>query len=372
MNSVARTDTSVVGRWWWTVDKSTLAAIFLLIACGAVLTLAAGPPAAARIHLDSFHFVRQQMLVITLGIAVLIATSWFSPRWIKRFGVLLLFLVAIPLTVLATFYGPEIKGARRWLQFGFSLQPSEFLKPSFAIFAAWMFSTARLEPGFRGGLIATVVCGLIVAILARQPDIGMAAVIVAIWFSQLFMAGLAYRWVLLLMTAAIGVFALAYATIPHVAHRINLFLDPSSGDNYQVDRSLGAFMGGGLFGKGPGEGTVKAQLPDAHSDFIFAVAGEEFGLVMCLLIVAAYGFVVLRGFVRVRDDTNLFVLFASTGLLVSFGLQAVINMASALSLMPTKGMTLPFISYGGSSVLALSFGMGMLLALTRRRSGMAI
>ncbi len=212
-------------------------------------------------------------------------------------------------------------------------------------------------------------CGAIIVLLAKQPDVGMAAVIFAIWFSQIFLAGLAYVWVAAAVGAAAAVGVAAYFTIPHVAHRIKLFLDPSSGDNYQVDRSLGAFMNGGLFGKGPGEGTVKSQLPDAHSDFIFAVAGEEFGLIACLIIVAAYAAIVMRGLARVFDEGNLFVMYAATALLTGFGLQAFINMASALHLMPTKGMTLPFISYGGTSFVALAFGMGMVLALTRRRSG---
>jgi cell division protein FtsW len=374
MNTIAlaRTDTSIVGRWWWTVDKLTLAVLLLLIVAGAVLTLAAGRPAAARIQLESFHFVKQQMAIIVVGLGVLVGTSLLSPRWVKRIGVLGLFLLWLPLTALATFYGPEIKGAHRWLHVGFSLQPSEFLKPCFAIFAAWMFSIWREDRGFPGWIIASVICALIVALLARQPDVGMAAVIFAIWFSQLFLAGLPYIWVGAGVVGAAAVFAGAYYTIPHVAHRIKLFLDPSSGDNYQIERSLGAFMNGGLFGKGPGEGTVKAQLPDAHSDFIFAVAGEEFGLIACLIIVAAYGVVVIRGLARIFDENNLFVMFAATALLVGFGLQAFINMASALHLMPTKGMTLPFISYGGSSFVALAFGMGMVLALTRRRPGAAI
>jgi len=370
--SLARTDTSIVGRWWWTVDKLTLSVLMLLIVAGAVLTLAAGGPAAARIQVDSLHFVRQQMAIIVIGLGVLIGTSLLSPRWVKRIGVLGLLFVWLPLTALATFYGPEIKGAHRWLHIGFSLQPSEFLKPCFAIFAAWMFSLGREDKGFPGWLIATVLGALIVALLAKQPDIGMAAVICAIWFSQIFLAGLAYIWVGAAVVAGAATFAAAYYTIPHVAQRIKLFLDPSSGDNYQIDRSLGAFMSGGLFGKGPGEGTVKAQLPDAHSDFIFAVAGEEFGLLACLIMVAAYAVVVIRGLARVFDENNLFVMFAATALLMGFGLQAFINMASALNLIPTKGMTLPFISYGGSSFVALAFGMGMVLALTRRRSGASI
>lgn len=370
--ALARTDTSIVGRWWWTVDKMTLGVLLLLIVSGAVLTLAAGRPAAARIQLDSLYFVKQQMAIIVVGLGVLIGTSLLSPRWVKRVGVLGLFLVWLPLTALATFYGPEIKGAHRWLHVGFSLQPSEFLKPCFAIFAAWMFSLGKEEKGFPGWIIASAVCAVIVVLLARQPDVGMAAVIFAIWFSQIFLAGLAYVWVAVAVGAAAAVGVAAYFTVPHVAHRIKLFLDPASGDNYQVDRSLGAFMNGGLFGKGPGEGTVKAQLPDAHSDFIFAVAGEEFGLIACLIIVAAYGAIVMRGLARVFEEGNLFVIYAATALLTGFGLQAFINMASALQLMPTKGMTLPFISYGGSSFVALAFGMGMVLALTRRRSGSAL
>jgi len=367
--ALARTDTSIVGRWWWTVDKMTLGVLLVLIVSGAVLTLAAGRPAAARIQLDSLHFVKQQMAVIIVGLAVMVGTSLLSPRWIKRIGVLGLFFVWLPLTALATFFGPEIKGAHRWLHIGFSLQPSEFLKPCFAIFAGWMFSIWKQDKGFPGWLAATLVCALIVIILAKQPDVGMAAVIFAIWFSQAFLSGLAYVWVAVAVGAVAAVFTMAYFTVPHVAHRVKLFLDPSSGDNYQVDRSLGAFMNGGLFGRGPGEGTVKAQLPDAHSDFIFAVAGEEFGLLACLIIVAAYAVIVMRGLARVFDEGNLFVMFAATALLTGFGLQAFINMASALHLVPTKGMTLPFISYGGSSFVALAFGMGMVLALTRRRSG---
>jgi cell division protein FtsW len=369
MTALSRTDTSIVGRWWWTVDKMTLGVLLLLIVSGAVLTLAAGRPAAARIQLDSLHFVKQQMAIIVVGLGVLVGTSLLSPRWVKRIGVLGLFLVWLPLTALATFYGPEIKGAHRWLHIGFSIQPSEFLKPCFAIFAAWMFSLWKEDKSFPGWIIASAVCAFIVVLLAKQPDIGMAAVIFAIWFSQLFLAGLAYVWVAAGVGAAAAVGVAAYFTIPHVAHRIKLFLDPASGDNYQVDRSLGAFMNGGLFGKGPGEGTVKAQLPDAHSDFIFAVAGEEFGLIACLVIVVAYAVIVMRGLARVFDEGNLFVMYAATALLTSFGLQAFINMASALHLMPTKGMTLPFISYGGTSFVALAFGMGMVLALTRRRSG---
>jgi cell division protein FtsW len=290
-------------------------------------------------------------------------------KGVRRVSVLV-FAAALAVTALTLAIGDEIKGARRWINVaGFSLQASEFLKPCFAVFAAWMFSQGRLERGFPGGLIATVTAALIVLLLISQPDLGMAGVVVAIWFSQLFMAGLPLLWVGTALLATGGAMFAAYQALPHVAQRINLFLDPSSGDTYQVDKSISAFVNGGLFGVGPGEGTVKAQLPDAHSDFIFAVAGEEFGLIACLVIVATYGFIVLRGFGRLLEENNLFVQFATVGLLVSFGLQAVINMGSSLHLMPTKGMTLPFISYGGSSLFALAFAMGLVMALTRRRAG---
>lgn len=366
----ARTDTSIIGRWWWTVDRWMLAAVGLLLAYGIVLTLAASPSAAARVpKLDSFHFVRQQLMFIPLAVAVMLLTSLLTPPWVRR-SALLLLAGALVFSVLVSFVGSDIKGARRWLTVaGFAVQPSEFIKPGFAVVCAWLCATARLEKGFPGRILATILCLATLGVLAMQPDIGMAAVVFSIWFCLMFLAGLSLWLIGAGIVAVAGAAVAAYMTFPHVAQRVNLFLDPASGDNYQVDRSLGAFINGGIFGKGPGEGTVKGQLPDAHSDFIFAVAGEEFGLLACLLIVGTYAFIVLRGFARVMETNNLFILFATVGLLAAFGLQAVINMASTLHLMPTKGMTLPFISYGGSSIMALALGTGMILALTRNRAG---
>jgi cell division protein FtsW len=197
----------------------------------------------------------------------------------------------------------------------------------------------------------------------------MAVVVSAVWFTQFFLAGLRLYWLAAGLAGGVVSFIGAYLVFPHVASRIDRFLDPASGDSYQVDRSMDAFMNGGMWGRGPGEGTVKEYLPDAHADFVFAVAGEELGLVLCLAIVALFAFIVLRGFSRLLQETNLFIVLAATGLFVQFGLQAIINMASSLHLMPTKGMTLPFISYGGSSLLSLGLAMGMALALTRRRFG---
>ncbi len=232
-----------------------------------------------------------------------------------------------------------------------------------------MFAAQRQSRRIPGNLISILLYVVIAVILVAQPDIGMVAVVTAVWFTQFFLAGLRLYWVAILSSLGLAALVLAYFTLPHVTVRVDKFLNPQSGDGYQVERAMEAFSNGGLFGRGPGEGVAKLHLPDAHSDFVFAVAGEEFGLFSCLLIVAIFAFVVLRSFGRLLQEQNLFILLAGTGLIAQFGLQAVVNMASALHMMPTKGMTLPFISYGGSSLLALAVGMGMLLALTRKRVG---
>jgi cell division protein FtsW len=366
----ARTDTSLLGRWWWTVDRWTLFAIAGLIIFGGLLTLAASPAVANRIGLDGFHLARRQLVLLPVAAAIMISISLASPRTIRRIAVAA-FIVSLGLTAVTLVAGNEIKGATRWISIaGISLQPSEFLKPSFAVVAAWMFACQRSgQHRVPGNAIALGLYLLVVILLIKQPDLGMTVVVTAMFFTQFFAAGLPIRWVTLIGLVSVGALVLAYLTFPHVAQRVNGFLDPSSADTYQIDRSLEAFRNGGLFGRGPGEGTVKGVLPDAHSDFVFAVAGEELGVLACLMIIGLFAFIVLRGFARLFQETNLFVLYASTGLLVQFGLQAFINMASSLHLIPTKGMTLPFLSYGGSSLLALAFGTGMLLAFTRRRVG---
>ena len=365
----ARIDQSPVARWWWTVDRWSLAALTMLIGFGVVMSLAASPPVAERIGYDGLHFVRRHLAMLPLAIAVMFAVSLQPPRNIRRIA-LVGFAIALALLALTFVIGVEIKGARRWINVpGLSLQPSEFVKPTFAVVAAWLFAEQKLHPGFPGNLICTGLFLVIVAMLIKQPDIGMAAVVAAVWFAQFFMAGLRVYWVFAGALAGIGGLVGAYVYLPHVRVRVDHFLDPSAGDSYQVNRSIEAFASGGLWGRGPGEGTVKDVLPDAHADFVFAVAGEEFGVIVCLAIVALFAFIVLRGFSRMSQEGNRFVLLAATGLLVQFGLQAAINMASSLHLIPTKGMTLPFLSYGGSSLLALGLGMGMMLALTRRRLG---
>jgi cell division protein FtsW len=364
----ARTDRSSIARWWWTVDRWTLAALGILMAFGCLMTLAASPAVAERIGTDSFHFVRRQLALVPVALLLMFLVSLLSPRTIRRLAIAG-FIVSLLLLALTFVAGAEIKGARRWINIaGFSLQPSEFIKPSFAIITGWLFAEQRIGE-LPGNLISIALYILVLALLLLQPDLGQAVVLSAIWFAQFFLAGLPLILVVLGTVLGAGGLVGAYFVFPHVASRIDRFIDPASGDSYQVDRSIEAFRNGGLWGRGPGEGQVKEFLPDAHADFVFAVAGEEFGLIICLLIVAVFAFVVLRGFSRLLNERNLFVVLATTGLLVQFGLQAIINMASSLHLMPTKGMTLPFLSYGGSSLLALGLGMGMVLALTRRRFG---
>jgi cell division protein FtsW len=369
MSTFARTDRSVVAQWWWTVDRWTILAVLVLIGFGSLLVMAASPAVAVRIGTDSLHFARRYFAVLPVALAIMFTISLLSPRAIRLLAVagLAIGLVLLAYTLIG---GVEIKGARRWIALpGESIQPSEFVKPCFAVVAAWLFAQGKQRPGFPGNLISIALYAVITGLLIRQPDLGMTAVVSAVWFTQFFLAGLSLIWVMVLMLGGIAGLAGAYFLLPHVATRINGFLDPASGDSYQVDRSIDAFMSGGWWGRGPGEGLVKLSLPDAHADFVFAVAGEELGLIVCLVIIALFAFIVLRGFSRLLQENNFYVLLAATGLLVQFGLQAIINMASTLHLIPTKGMTLPFISYGGSSLLALGFGMGMVLALTRRRFG---
>ena len=366
--SLSRSDTSVLGRWWWTVDRWTLLAVGTLIGFGYVMMLAASPAVAERIHQSRDVFILKQVVFLALAGLIVIGVSLLSPRGIRRLA-LLGCLAALALTAATLVMGVEIKGARRWISVpGMTVQPSEFLKPCFAVVAAWLLSEGQRVRHFPGMLLAGGVFALIAVLLKSQPDMGMLAVIAAVFFTQLFIGGLNLMLVGIaaggLVAAGVG----AYTLFPHVRSRITRFIDPASGDSYQVNTALEAFGNGGLLGRGPGEGRVKDVLPDAHADFVFAVVGEEFGMVICLVLVCLFGFIVLRGLLRLLAEQDLFIVLASCGLVTSFGLQAFVNMASSLHLIPTKGMTLPFVSYGGSSVLAVALGIGMLLALTRHRT----
>lgn len=369
MSAIARTDTSLVGCWWWTVDRWMLAALAAIVAIGAMLTLAASPPVAERLGFDAFHFARRQFMFLGLAAVLTFAVSFLTHRGVRRLA-LICFITAMMLTSATLFIGPEIKGATRWLQYrSFSIQPSEFIKPGFAVVAAWLFSRQRLDGRFPGYAVSTGLFLAVAALLLMQPDVGMTMVVAAVWSVQFFIAGLPMLLVVAIGFLFLGASVGVYFAFAHVQARVDRFLDPAAGESYQVNRALEAFYNGGWAGRGPGEGRVKEVLPDAHADFIFAVAGEEFGLILCLMIVLLFAFVVLRGFSRALKDNDLFGLLAVSGLLVQFAIQAIINMGSNINLMPPKGMTLPFVSYGGSSTLALALGMGMVLALTRDRPG---
>ena len=364
----SRGERSLLGQWWWSVDRWTLVAVLLMIAVGTVLTMAAGPSAAARIGLDPMHFVRHHFFFLLPALAVLIGISLLSPKNVRRLGVVGLVL-GVPILAATLLTSPDVKGASRWISLaGVTIQPSEFIKPCLAVCVAWLLALGRERAGFPGRSIAAAIYVVVAGLLILQPDFGMTMLVIVVGFVQFFLAGLPLISVFACVIAVLGVAYGAYSLFPHVASRVDRHFDPTSGDTYQVDVSLRALQHGGLLGRGPGEGSVKDHLPDSHTDFVFAVAGEELGLIACVAIVALFAFVVLRGFSRVLKDNSLFVVLAVAGLLTEFGLQAIVNIGVTLQLLPAKGMTLPFVSYGGSSLVATAAAMGMVLALSRERA----
>src|SRR5471032_3000558 len=364
---VSRAQRTPFGEWWWTVDRLTLAAIGALMLAGVVLSLAASPPVAGRLGLEPFYFVNRHILYLIPTVAIMLAVSFLNPRQIRRLA-LVVFAVSIVMVAATPIYGVEIKGARRWLVLlGVSIQPSEFVKPAFVILIAWLFGESAKRPDMPSNALALAMLLTVVALLVVQPDFGQTMLIALVWSALFFMAGMRLVWVLgLAGVAGIGLMS-AYYTVPHVARRIQRFLDPASGDTFNIDIATESFMRGGWFGKGPGEGTVKRLLPESHTDFVFAVAAEEFGVALCLALVSLFAFIVVRALLRAMRNDDPFTRFAGAGLTMLFATQSAINMAVNLHLIPAKGMTLPFISYGGSSMMSLAYTMGMLLALTREQ-----
>jgi cell division protein FtsW len=364
---VSRAERSVLGDWWWTVDRSLLAALAALMVAGLVFLMAGGPPVAERLGLSAFHFVNRQVVFLAPTVAILLCVSFLSLRHVRRLA-LAFYIVSMALVLLAFEFGPEIKGAHRWIMLGgVGVQPSEFVKPAFVVLAAWAFSEGAKRKDMPGPLLALLLLPLTIVPLILQPDFGQTMLITIVWCGLFFVAGLHWFWVLGLGGLGVVGIVAAYEFLPHVRARIERFMDKSSGDTFQVDTAMESFARGGWLGRGPGEGTVKRILPDAHTDFIFAVTAEEFGVIVCLAVLAIFAFVVLRGLTLARRNDDVFCRLATTGLVLMFGLQAAINMMVNVHLMPAKGMTLPFISYGGSSLLSLALGMGFLIALTRRR-----
>lgn len=369
---ISREQRTPLSQWWWTVDRLLLAALITLMLAGVILSLAASPPVAARIGLDPFHFFNRHVLFLLPAFMVMIAVSFLSPRQIRR-SALLVFALSIGLIVTTLLFGPEVKGAKRWITIlGVNIQASEAAKPAFVVLVSWLFSESARRPEMPATSMALAMLLSLVVLLVAEPDFGQTMLILIVWGSLFFIAGMRIIWVFGLAGAAsAGLFA-AYLLVPHVAGRIKRFMDPASGDTFQVDMATESFSHGGWFGQGPGEGTVKRILPDSHTDFVFAVAAEEFGIILCLVLLALFAFIVLRTLSRAYASDDLFTRFAASGLAILFGVQASINMAVNLHLMPAKGMTLPFISYGGSSMVSLAYGVGMMLALTRLRPSIEV
>src|SRR5579871_1857328 len=331
------------------------------------LSLAASPAVAVRIGLDPFHFFNHHVFFLLPSFIVLIGVSFMSPRQIRR-AALIVFAISVVLIVATLLVGPEVKGSRRWITLiGINIQASEAAKPSFVVIAAWLFAESARRPEMPATSMALALLLTLVALLVMEPDFGQTMLILMVWGTLFFIAGMRMIWVAgLAGAAAAGLFG-AYLLVPHVAGRIKRFMNPASGDTFQVDTAMEAFANGSWFGLGPGEGIAKRSLPDSHTDFVFAVAAEEFGIVLCLALLALFAFIVIRALSRAYSTEDMFARFSASGLAIMFGVQAAINMSVNLQLIPAKGMTLPFISYGGSSMVSLAYGVGMLLALTRER-----
>lgn len=369
--TLSRAEKSLLTDWWFTVDRMLLATILTIAGAGVVLSLAASPAIAIKRGLPTYHFVERQLVFIALGLVVMLGLSLLSPARIRRVA-LVLFAACIVLLIGVLIGGAEINGARRWVHLGgYSLQPSELAKPAFVVLCAWFLAEDRRRPDMPGLPVAFGLYLLLAGLLALQPDVGQALLVSVIWCALLFLAGGRVSWLLALVATLAAAFWTVYSTVGYVRLRVDRFLSPGAGDSYQAGRARQSFVEGGLFGRGPGEGTIKAMLPDAHNDFIFAVIAEEYGVLACLVLLGLFALVVVRVFARQMGQGDDFLRLGAMGLALLFGLQAIINMAVNTGLLPTKGMTLPFISIGGSSTLAVGLGLGMLLALTRRRADLA-
>ncbi len=359
---------AILPRWWRTVDRVTIACIFALFLVGLLLGFAASPPLAARNGHDPFHYVNRQAFFGIMALIAMIFTSMLSPTQVRRLGVLGFFGAFAALALLPVFGTDFGQGATRWYSLGFaSLQPAEFLKPVFVIFTAWMIAASQEINGPPGKTLSLIVMMIIVGFLVTQPDYGQGALILFAWSVIYFVAGapMLVLGLVFVLVAMGGVFA--YSSSEHVARRIDGFLSAEVDPNTQLAYAANAIREGGFFGAGLGEGAVKWTLPDAHTDFIIAVAAEEYGLVLVLAIIALFATIALRGFFRLMRERDPFIRLAGAGIASLFALQSIINMGVAVRLLPAKGMTLPFVSYGGSSLIATGIAVGMLLSFTRTR-----
>ena len=366
MTSISRLDRSLFARWWWSVDRISLALLAAIILSGCILLLAAGPSAAERLGIDrDFHFSMRQAIFLPPAVLLMIATSMLSPLQARRLGVIV-FISALILMFVALVIGPKINGAHRWLSFGsFLVQPSEFLKPGFVVVAAWMLAEGARDPKFPGAFIAMGMFAVSAFLLILQPDFGQTALLTAIWMIMFFIAGWSWIWIAVLSAVGASAIFAGYLFSPHLAKRINGFVNPDGVETYQVDKAQQTIQNGGWFGRSPEAFQYKTQLPDAHTDFIFAVAAEEFGFIFSLLIILLFAALIVRVYVKAASLNSLFAQCAVCGMAAMVGLQSFINIGVSLRALPAKGMTLPFISYGGSSLIAMGLSVGIMLALLR-------
>lgn len=362
----SRAEKTPLAEWWWSIDRELLGALVLLMTCGMVLSFAASPPVAERIGLSEWHFVLRHAMFCIVALPVMLVTSLLNHRQ-ARLAVLVTLVVSVVLMWATLRFGTEVKGARRWISFaGQSVQPSEFVKPAFAVLSAWLFSESMIHRNVPGKILATAMMLIIVVGLLLQPDIGQTALVLGTWAVLLFLSGISWFIIFGLAGVAGALLFGAYLFFPHFSRRIDTFLNPDGGGNtYQIDRALQSLLEGGWFGRGPGESQAKKLIPDAHSDYVFSAAAGEFGILFCLVLVALIAFIVIRAMLGAQRQSSLFARLAASTLAIQFAMQSGINLAVNLNLIPPKGMTLPFVSYGGTSMIAVAFGMGLMLAFTR-------
>lgn len=368
MQIFRRSDTSTLAEWWRTVDKGLIAVAFILLGLGIMLSLAAGPAAATKLKLgDPFYFVYRQVVFVAAAVIVLISASLMDAVWVRRLC-LFLFVVCFFLMAGLLLFGHEAKGATRWIRiWGTTFQPSEIIKPAIVVLTAWLLAQREKFPAGPWAPIAFAFYAVTVGLLLLQPDVGQSVLLTAAFVIVFFIAGLPWLWAtgFVIGGALLGV--LLYNIVPHVRFRINSFLSPTEYDTYQIDKARQAIERGGLFGVGPGEGTVKRTLPDAHTDFVYSVAGEEFGLLLLVFLTVLFAVIAIKGIMEASKQQDVYQRAAGVGLYAIFGLQAAVNMSVNLSLIPPKGMTLPLVSSGGSSLLGSALTLGLALALTRKQ-----
>ncbi len=374
-NRYGRSDRSPIGRWFWEIDRVLLLMLAVLIGVGLIAVAAASPAAARRysggsVQFGELYYFYRQIGWIGLSLPVMVIISMLPRDRLRRIS-LIGALLCVGAMVLVPIFGPEVNGAQRWLNFGLGqVQPSEFLKPLFVVAMAWLLSLRERDKSLPVFALSALFTGIVAVLLMKQPDFGSTIIFAAVWVAMLALAGVSLRVLGGLALAGMAGIVLAYFFYDVATVRIDGFLF-GEGDTFQTDNAMRTLTAGGLFGMGPGGGTRKFGLPEPHTDYIFSVIGEEFGLIACLMIACLYMAIVARVLVKLLDEENSFAILAAAGLTIQFGLQALINMAVNVQIAPSKGMTLPFISYGGSSMLALSIGMGLLLAFTRRNPYLA-